>query len=280
MKKNIWYIHEKDIDLTQPVVMGILNVTPDSFSDGGKFYSEENALEHARKMIEDGAGIIDVGGESTRPGSKPVSTDEEISRIFPIIKKIASESSIPISIDTRKSEVARAALEAGASIVNDISALGDQEMAKVVRESSAGVVLMHIHGDPETMQENPLDEKIVLEEVKKGLQDRIEYALQSGIEKSRIVIDPGIGFGKTFKANEVLIKKLDKFLDLGFPILVGASRKRFLGEITGEPPEKRLAGSLAAHIIAYQNGASIIRTHDVKETKSALKVVVRCEGEK
>ena len=270
MQKNVWNIKGKVIELLHPVVMGILNVTPDSFSDGGKFYSEEKALEHAREMVGQGADIIDFGGESTRPGAKPVQPSEEISRIVPIIKKLSSDISVPISVDTRKAVVACAALDAGASIVNDISALGDPKMAKVVCEYNAGIVLMHIHGKPQTMQKNPLDEKVVVEKVKKELQNRIDFAIQSGIKKNKIVIDPGIGFGKTFKANEVLIKKLDEFLELGFPILIGASRKRFIGEITGQPSEKRLAGSIAVNVIAYQNGASIIRTHDVQETKDAL----------
>ena len=205
MKKMIWQIRNKVIDLSQPIVMGILNVTPDSFSDGGKFYSENNAIEHAAEMIEQGADIIDIGGESTRPGSESVAETEEISRVVPIIRKISSEIFVPISIDTRKSKVARAALEAGASIVNDISALGDPEMANVVREFNAGVVLMHIHGEPKTMQKNPLSNKNVVAVVKNQLQQRIDYAIKSGIEKSKIVIDPGIGFGKTFKANEVLL---------------------------------------------------------------------------
>jgi len=272
MKRNNWNIDGKAIDLLHPVVMGILNVTPDSFSDGGKFFSEKNAIKQACKMIEDGADIIDIGGESTRPGAKPVQASEEISRIVPIIKKLSSDFSIPISIDTRKAVVARAALDAGASIVNDISALADPKMPKVVCEYNSGIVLMHIYGTPQTMQKNPLDEKVVVKKVKKELQNRIDFAIKSGIQKNKIVIDPGIGFGKTFKANEVLIKELGKLLDLNFPVLIGASRKKFVGEIIGEPSENRIVGSIAAHIIAYQNGASIIRTHDVKETKDALKV--------
>jgi len=268
-----WNIKEKVIDFSNPVVMGILNVTPDSFSDGGKFYDEKNALEYAGKMIRQGADIIDVGGESTRPGANPVQFSEEISRIVPIIKKLASNFSVPISVDTRKAVVARAALDAGASIVNDISALGDSGMAKVVCQYNAGIVLMHIHGEPQTMQKNPLDEKNIIEKVKNHLQNRIDLAIQSGIKKNKIVIDPGIGFGKTFKANQVLLKNLEKLLDLKFPVLIGASRKKFIGEIIAEPSEKRGAGSIAAHIIAYQNGAAIIRTHDVKETKDALMVV-------
>ena len=273
MKKIGWNIKGKVIELLHPVVMGVLNVTPDSFSDGGKFYSEKNALVHARKMFDQGANIIDVGGESTRPGAIPVDPSEEIGRIVPIIKKLSSDFSIPISVDTRKAVVARAALDAGASIVNDISALGDSEMAKVVCEYNAGIVLMHIHGEPQTMQENPLDEKVVVEKVKSDLQNRINFAILSGIEKDKIVIDPGIGFGKTFKANQVLLKNLAKLLDLKFPILIGASKKKFIGEIIEESSENRSAGSIAAHIIAFQNGASIIRTHDVKETKDALMVV-------
>ena len=186
MKKKSWNIKGKVVELLHPVVMGILNVTPDSFSDGGKFYSEKNALEHARKMVEQGADIIDVGGESSRPGAKPIAPSEEISRIVPIIKKLSSNFSVPISIDTRKAVVARAALDAGASIVNDISALGDPEMAKVICEYKAGIVLMHIHGEPQTMQNNPIDEKVVVEKVKKNLQNRIDFAIQSGIKKNNL----------------------------------------------------------------------------------------------
>ena len=268
-----WRFGGNSIELSRPVIMGILNVTPDSFSDGGKFFTKKKAFVHAEEMIVQGADVIDVGGESTRPGATPVQPSEEIARIVPIIKKLSSDISIPISIDTRKAVVARAALDAGASIVNDISALGDSEMAKVVCEYNAGIVLMHIHGKPQTMQKNPLDEKVVIEKVKKYLQNRIHFAIQSGIEKNKIVIDPGIGFGKTFKANQVLLKNLAELLDLNFPILIGASRKKFIGEITGEHSGNRIAGSIAAHIIAYQNAASIIRTHDVKETKDALMVV-------
>jgi len=252
--------------------MGILNVTPDSFYDGGKYIDPDFACEKAVKMVEDGADIIDIGGESSRPGSKPVEAEEELQRVIPVIRKISSSINLPIAIDTYKAEVALEAICAGASIVNDISSFADPKMSVVAKEHNAGIVLMHKHGEPETMQELPLAKENVLENVIIFLKKATEAAISSGIKKERIVIDPGIGFGKTFAANEFLINNLDKLMVLGFPILIGASRKKFIGKIIGKEADDRLSGSLAAHIISYIRGARIFRTHDVKETRDALKV--------
>jgi len=267
-----WTIRNNIISLKCPIVMGILNVTPDSFYDGGKYVNSDSACEAAVKMEKDGANIIDIGGESSRPGSKPVSVKEELQRIIPVIRKIASVINSPLAIDTQKAEVAFEAINAGASIVNDISAMADPEMAGVVKSSKAGIVLMHKHGEPATMQIAPLDRENVLEDVIKYLKARTIDGVNSGITKEQIVIDPGIGFGKTYAANELLINHIDKLKVLGFPILIGASRKKFIGEITGRKTNERLAGSIAAHIISFFRGAMIFRTHDVKETTDALKV--------
>ncbi|MCK5853169.1 dihydropteroate synthase [bacterium] len=267
-----WSIRENSISLKSPIVMGILNVTPDSFYDGGKNMNPCIALEAALQMVKDGAGIIDVGGESSRPGSKSVEVSEELHRVIPVIRKISSSIKLPIAIDTYKAEVAKEAIRAGASIVNDISAMADPEMFYVVKESRVGVILMHMHGEPATMQNTPLEKGDVLENVICFLKKRTDEAINSGIRNEQIVIDPGIGFGKTFSANEFLINNLDKLNELGFPMLIGASRKKFIGCLTGKKTEDRLAGSLAAHIISYLRGAKIFRTHDVKETTDALKV--------
>ncbi len=268
-----WSIRDNFISLENPLVMGILNVTPDSFYDGGKNINPGIALESAVQMAKDGAGIIDVGGESSRPGSKPVEISEELHRVIPVISKISSSIKLPIAIDTYKAEVAKEAIRAGASIVNDISAMADPEMFSVIKESRVGVILMHKHGEPSTMQNAPLDKGDVLENVIDFLKKRTAEAINFGIKEEQIVIDPGIGFGKTFSANEFLINNLDKLNVLGFPMLIGASRKKFIGDLTGKKTDDRLAGSLAAHIISYLRGAKIFRTHDVKETTDALKVV-------
>jgi dihydropteroate synthase len=260
------------VELHRPVIMGVLNVTPDSFYDGGARAEVESAVAHARAMATAGALIIDVGGESTRPGAEPVPPDEELRRVIPVIEALAGEAGMVLSVDTRKAEVARAALGAGAHIVNDVSALGDPEMAGVVREHDAGIVLMHMHGDPRTMQEEPLDSAGVCAAVETFCETRLARAESAGIARASTVLDPGIGFGKTFKANEWLLKHLGKFLRFGRPLLVGASRKGFIGGRTGRPANERLAGSLAAHVIAVLHGARIIRTHDVAATRDALLV--------
>lgn len=264
-----------DLDLSSKThVMGILNVTPDSFSDGGLFYEPERAVEHALKMIEDGADIIDIGGESTRPGSEPVSEEEEIKRVVPVIKKLSRQIKVPISIDTYKSRVARASLEAGASIVNDISGLRfDPEMKKVVAEYKVPVVIMHIKGTPKTMQINPVYEALI-PEIMDYLREGIMIAKEAGIPEELIIIDPGIGFGKTFEHNLEIINNLREFTYLERPILIGPSRKAFIGKILGDvPPMMRLEGTLGAVAISAYNGADIVRVHDVKQTVKVLKIV-------
>ena len=251
-------------------VMGILNVTPDSFSDGGRYFEIKQAIEHGRKLAEDGADFIDVGGESTRPGSESVSMEEEIRRVIPVIESLVKEISIPISIDTCKSKVAEAALQAGAVIVNDISAMTfDAKMAAVVVKHQASVVLMHIQGTPKNMQMNP-KYKNVTEDVKQFLRERVEAVMKAGI--TQIIIDPGIGFGKKFEHNIQLLKELKSFTSLGYPLLVGVSRKSFLGAILNLPLSDRVEGTAAAVTASILNGANIIRVHDVKEMKRVAMV--------
>ncbi|MBI5300402.1 MAG: dihydropteroate synthase [Deltaproteobacteria bacterium] len=250
--------------------MGVLNVTPDSFFDGGKFNTTEKAVEHALKMIADGADIIDIGGESTKPGAKPLSVEEEKKRIIPILHKLRQATQCPISIDTTKSFVAAAAIDFGATLVNDISAgQFDSEMLPLVSRSKVRICLMHMQGTPETMQKNP-HYKNVVEEVKVFLRQRMTACLEAGIEKEKIVLDPGIGFGKSVEDNLALLKNLDQFQDLGCPILIGTSRKSFIGALTGATVEDRLPGSLATLAAAVQKGAQIVRVHDVAETKQFL----------
>jgi dihydropteroate synthase len=253
--------------------MGILNLTPDSFSDGGSFNTTDKALARAMEMAELGADIIDIGGESTRPGAAKVTAQEEIKRVVPVIEALSKKTDFPISIDTYKSLVAQKALEAGASIVNDISGLRfDPQMAGVAAKFKAGLVLMHIKGTPEDMQQDP-QYKDLLGEIRSYLKSSIQIALDAGVERSAIAIDPGIGFGKTVEHNLSLIKNLSYFKDLGCPIVIGASRKSFIGKLNNDiPATERLPGSLAAAVLAVQNGASIIRCHDVAETRQALRV--------
>ncbi len=261
-----------------PWVMGILNVTPDSFSDGGRFHSPADAVAHARAMISEGADIIDVGGESTRPGSQPASEYEQIGRVEPVIKAIRKFSEIPISIDTTRAVVARNALNAGANWVNDISALGDDsEMARVVSESGCPVILMHMQGKPRRMQVNPRYDDVV-REVREFLVERAKFAQSSGVLRENIILDPGIGFGKTLEHNLALLQCLPDLVATGFPILVGASRKSFIGQLTGLPVEQRLEGSLAAATLAVQAGARIVRVHDVAPTKRALQIATAILG--
>jgi len=254
--------------------MGVLNVTPDSFSDGGLFFSEKKAIEHALRLIEDGADIIDIGGESTRPGSEPVSVEEEIRRTISVIKAISREIKVPISIDTYKAEVAKQALDAGASIVNDISGLRfDPEMPKIVAKYCVPVIIMHIKGRPKDMQQNPVYEALI-PEIMDYLRISIRLANKFGISDDKIIIDPGIGcFGKTFEHNLEIIKNLKEFTLLGRPVAVGVSRKAFIGKILGDvPPSERLEGTAAAVAISIFNGANIVRVHDVKEMAKVAKV--------
>ena len=256
-----------------PVLMGVLNVTPDSFSDGGKFFGAEPAVSHAEKMFDEGAQVIDVGGESTRPGSDPVSPEEELRRVLPVIQGILSARPDSIvSIDTYRSSVAEAALDAGARAVNDVTALGDPRMAGLMAERGCPIILMHMLGEPKSMQQDPLYEDVV-REVRDFLAERAERAIRAGVELENIILDPGIGFGKTLEHNLKLLKRLDSLVELGFPVLVGVSRKSFLGKMTGsEDPKNRLFSTMAANVLAYERGANLFRVHDVRANKEALAV--------
>jgi len=255
------------------LIMGILNVTPDSFSDGGLFMDKEAAIAHGETLASAGADIIDVGGESTRPFSEPLTADEEIQRVVPVIEELASRLSVPISIDTNKAEVARRAIGAGASMVNDIGALkADPAMAGVVAGAGVPVVLMHMKGTPKAMQIDPRYEDVVAE-VRSFLADAIGRAEQAGIERSKIIVDPGIGFGKTVTHNLLLIKHLSEFTTLGVPVLIGPSRKAFITKILGPGNERREVGTQAAVAAAALQGAHVVRVHDVEWTKETLKLV-------
>jgi dihydropteroate synthase len=251
-------------------IMGILNVTPDSFSDGGRYLNFDRAIIHGKTLAENGADFIDVGGESTRPGSESVPIAEEIRRVIPVIESLAKLTNVPISIDTCKSEVAEAALQAGAVIINDISAMTfDPRMALVAANHKASVVLMHIQGTPKTMQVNPVYTDVT-EDVKQFLSERIAETLKAGIKQ--IIVDPGIGFGKKYEHNIQLLKELRSFTSLGYPLLVGVSKKTFLGAILNLPPGERVEGTAAAVTASILNGANIIRVHDVKEMKRVAMV--------
>jgi dihydropteroate synthase len=262
--------------LERPLVMGVLNVTPDSFSDGGRFLERDAAIAHARRMVAEGADIVDVGGESTRPGARPVSEDEELERVLPVLEALR-ELPVPLSVDTRRPRVMREALAAGASMVNDVEALEAPGALAAVAASGCGVCLMHKKGDPATMQDNPVYADVVAE-VKSYLAARIAAAEAAGIARERIVADPGFGFGKTAAHNLELLRRLAEFSELGVPIAVGLSRKSTLGAITGRPTGERLAASLAAALLAAQAGATILRVHDVRETRDALAVWLAVRG--
>jgi len=255
-----------------PVVVGILNVTPDSFSDGGQFFDPEAAAEHAAAMIDEGAGIIDVGGESTRPGSDPVSQEEEVGRVVPVVRRIlAARPEALISVDTYRSGVAAAALEAGACLVNDVTALrGDPRMASVAADARCPVILMHMQGEPKTMQREPRYEDVV-GEVRDFLARRAEHAVAAGVRPEDVIVDPGIGFGKNLEHNLALLRNLDAIGSLGFPVLIGASRKTFIGTITGvKEASERVFGTVATTVLAYEKGATFFRVHDVRANREAL----------
>lgn len=259
---------------SDPVLMGILNVTPDSFSDGGEFFAVKPAVAQAEKMLDEGAHIIDVGGESTRPGSDPVSPEEELRRVLPVIRGILeSRPETKISIDTYRASTAEAALDAGARVVNDVTALrGDLKMAGLVAERSCPVALMHMLGEPKSMQRDPRYEDVV-REVRDFLVGRVEYALSAGVREENVILDPGIGFGKTLRHNLELLNSLNVFVELGFPVLVGASRKSFLGKILGsDAAGDRLFGTVATNVVAYERGATLFRVHEVWANKEALEV--------
>ena len=263
---NDWLLSKKK----QSLIMGILNVTPDSFSDGGKYLKKNTAINHALEMIDEGADIIDIGGESTRPFSDPVSLKEEISRVVPVIEGIRKKSDICISIDTTKSQVATAALNSGASVINDVSAMEvDPLMVDVALKFDCPLIIMHMKGTPKNMQDDPQYESLI-SDIKDYLLDRIDFIISKGINPKKIVIDPGIGFGKTVENNFEIIKNLNHFTTMNFPVLLGASRKSFIGISLNLPEKDRLEGSLAANIIGLQNGAKIFRVHDVAETNKAL----------
>lgn len=264
------------LDLSRPHVMGIVNVTPDSFSDGGKFSSTELAVAHALQLIAEGADILDIGGESTRPGATSVSLNEELSRVIPVIQALSAVSTVPLSIDTYKPEVMREAIAAGADIVNDVRALqegqGQESALAIVANSNVGVCLMHMQGMPQTMQVNPSYGNVVAE-VKQFLTDRLHAAMARGIARERVLLDPGFGFGKTTAHNIALIQHLDSLTDIGQPLLVGLSRKAVLGKIAGGDEQQRLHAGIAASVLSVMKGARIVRVHDVKATVDALKVV-------
>jgi dihydropteroate synthase len=258
-----------------PLIMGIVNVTPDSFSDGGKHFGVEAAIAHGLRLVEQGAHLLDVGGESSRPGAEPVSTEEELRRVLPVIKGLASRTTVPLSVDTYKANVARACLEAGGAIVNDITALnGDPEMADVVSAYKAGLVLMHMQGTPATMQDNPAYDDVVAE-IGRFFEERLNHMDGQGINQEQVVLDVGIGFGKRKSHNVELLDRLKEFLRFNRPLLLGVSRKGFLTKLSGtDNPQQRLAGSLAvACHVALTGTAHIIRVHDVEETHAAYKVL-------
>ena len=260
------------LDLTSPRVMGILNVTPDSFSDGGHYSQTDIAVTQAYKFIEEGADIIDIGGESTRPNAEPVSLQEELDRVIPVIESLASKIDIPLSIDTYKPAVMRAAIAAGASIVNDVKALQEAGAIEAVANADVAVCLMHMQGEPRNMQDDPHYDDVV-EDVVTFLLDRVAICEQAGIQKNRLLIDPGFGFGKTRMHNITLIQQLNTLVNTGYPVLVGLSRKSVLGQMTGNDIDARLYVSVSAAVISAINGAKILRVHDVKATVEALKVV-------
>jgi dihydropteroate synthase len=253
-------------------IMGVLNVTPDSFSDGGLYLDTDKAVERALEIEEEGADIIDIGGESTRPGALPISPEEELSRVIPVIERLSSRLKIPISIDTYKAQVAREAIEAGASIINDISGLRfDPEMASVAAQYDVPLIIMHIKGTPRDMQINPVYQDII-GEIFEFLHDGISIALKAGVYEDKIIIDPGIGFGKTFEHNLEIINRLDEFRSLGRPILFGPSRKSFIGKILDLPADDRLEGTAAAVAIGIIKGADIVRVHDVRSMVRVARV--------
>jgi dihydropteroate synthase len=259
-----------------PVIMGVVNVTPDSFSDGGLFLDADAAVEHGRRLSGEGAAILDVGGESTRPGADPVAEDEELSRVLPVVERLAADAGAPdvrISIDTTKSAVARAALDAGAEIVNDVSAFRfDPGLAGVVAEAGADCCLMHMLGEPRTMQQDPRYDDVV-SEVKAFLEERLAFAASEGIAEERVWLDPGIGFGKTVEHNLELLRRLDEIVAIGRPVVIGTSRKSFLGKLAGGRDEgERLPGTIATNVLALERGATVFRVHDVAPNTDALAV--------
>ena len=263
---------DRTLKLDVPRIMAIVNVTPDSFSDGGRFGSVAHAVEHALALVEQGADMLDIGGESTRPGAEPVSLQDELARVVPVIEALRPHCRVPISVDTGKPEVMRAAVAAGAGFVNDVNALRGEGALAAVAALGVPVCLMHMAGEPRSMQQGVRYEDVVLQ-VRRFLTERLFACEMAGIPKSRLVIDPGFGFGKHLEHNLALLANLGQFGELGVPVLVGVSRKSMIGQITGRPLEERVAGSVAAAVLAAQNGAGIIRVHDVAPTRDALAVL-------
>jgi dihydropteroate synthase len=262
------------LDLTFPSIMGVVNVTPDSFSDGGRFLAADAALEQALTLVREGASIVDIGGESTRPGSEPVSADEELRRVLPVIEALAGSVGVPISVDTMKADVARRALAAGATIINDVSALRyDDAMVDVVAGTGCPVCIMHMQGMPKTMQEDPRYDDVV-DEVLRFLEERLTAIVGRGVREEQVMVDPGIGFGKTVAHNLALLDGLSRFTALGRPILLGTSRKRFLGAILGAEPGERVIGTVATTVIGFLAGAHVFRVHDVRPNFEALRVAL------
>jgi len=264
-------------DLERLLVMGVVNVTPDSFSDGGEFLDPDAAIAHGRQLAEDGAHILDIGGESTRPGAEPVAADEELRRVIPVIEGLAGADR-DISIDTAKARVARRALDAGATVVNDVSAFRfDPELAGVVAGAGCDCCLMHMLGEPRTMQEDPRYDDVV-SDVKAFLEGRMAFAVAQGVAEERIWLDPGIGFGKTLEHNLELLRRLDEIAAFGRPVVIGTSRKSFLGKLTGRDEKHRLGGTIATNVMALERGASVFRVHDVAEVADALAVAAATLG--
>ena len=276
---RMWRCGRYALVLDRPLVMGIVNITPDSFSDGGAFLDPVAALRHGRALAAAGADRVDVGGESTRPGSDEVPADEELARVLPVVEALALGLDIPVSVDTRHPPVARACVEVGASVVNDVSGFRDPGMIEIAAACDAGLVVMHMLGEPKTMQAEPRYDDVVAE-VGAYLAAHAAMLEGAGVAADRICVDPGIGFGKTTEHNLEIIRRLPELAEIGYPILVGASRKRFIGEITGESePARRLGGSVAAALAAIARGASVVRVHDVAETVQALRVWQAIGGE-
>ena len=269
---RIWRCGRFDLSLATPIVMGILNVTPDSFSDGGQHDDPAAAVTWGERLVTDGAAILDVGGESTRPGAGVLSASGEIARVRPVVRRFSVDTEVPVSIDTRNAEVAAACIEAGASIINDVSGFRDRAMVEVAARCDVGVIIMHMLGDPSTMQNEPRYDDVV-REVGGYLLAQAAVLEAAGVARERIAVDPGIGFGKTLEHNLALLRALPALADLGYPVVIGASRKRFIGELTGvQEPSSRVAGSLAAACYAASHGAAVVRVHDVAATVQALAV--------
>jgi len=269
-----WHLSDRILTMDRrPLVMGIVNVTPDSFSDGGEHATAESAIAHGLQLVRDGADLLDIGGESTRPGAEPVPLEEELRRVVPVVEGLAARITVPLSVDTSKAEVARRCLAAGARIINDVTALaGDPDMPAVVRQHACGVILMHMQGTPQTMQHAPQYEDVV-SEIGHFFEERLKTARAGGIPDESIVLDPGIGFGKKGKHNLEILARLAEFQRLGRPLCLGVSRKAFIGQILQRPVDQRLAGSLAALLFAQsQNAVQIVRVHDVRETRDAVEV--------